>query len=290
MILVLTGPTGSGKSELAVSLAKKLGAAIINGDAFQVYQELNIATAKPSKEMRDEVPHYLFDFVPLDSAYSVAEYQQDARCVIDFCLAKGQNVIIAGGTGLYIKAALYDYEFPTVERVDLSRYEAMKDEDLYAELLRIDEEAAAKIHPHNRVRVLRAIEICLSSGEKKSDREAKQNHQPIYEAMFFGLDADREKLYEKVNARVDAMFDAGLLEETVPLIERYGRDAHAFRAIGVKELFPYLDGKISLIEAKETIKKNTRNYVKRQLTWCRGQFDLTYVRNEEEVLERLKSK
>lgn len=288
MILVLTGPTGSGKSEIAVSLAKRLGAAVINADAFQVYQELNIATAKPSKEMREAVPHFLFDFVPLDSAYNVAEYQEDMRSVLSFCLSKGQDVIIAGGTGLYIKAALFDYDFSPKAAVDLSPYQVLDDDALHAELAKLDPVSAEKIHPHNRQRVLRAIEIFLGGGTAKSELEQKQKHEPLYPVRFFGLNKERESLYERVNERVEEMFDAGLLEETLPLIEKYGRDAMAFRAIGVKELFPYIDGQITLEVAKETIKKNTRNYIKRQMTWFRHQFDVTWVDGEEQILALLK--
>lgn len=286
MILVLTGPTGSGKSDLALSLAKRLGAAIINADAFQVYQELSIATAKPTRAMMDEAPHYLYDFIPLDSDYNVAEYQADMRSVLHFCLEKGQDVIIAGGTGLYIKAALYDYEFAPMLKVDMSIFDRKSDEQLYATLQRLDPVSAMHIHPHNRVRVIRAILVCMG-GERKSDLEARQEHRPIYPVKFFSLSGEREELYDRVNRRVDKMFESGLLEETVPLIEKYGRDAAAFRAIGVKELFPYLDGQATLDETKELIKKNTRNYIKRQLTWFRHQFEVTWVQGEEDILSSL---
>ena len=286
MILVLAGPTGSGKSELAISLAKKLHAAIINADAFQVYQELNIATAKPTPQMMVEAPHYLFDFVPLTSSYSAAEYQKDMRSVLQFCLAQNQNVIIAGGTGLYIKSALYDYEFTPEEPVDLSAYENLDNDGLYQVLQGFDPISAKSIHPNNRVRVMRAISIALS-GSTKSDREAKQEHRLLYPAVFFGLNPEREALYEKVGERVEKMFESGLLDETLPLIEKYGRSASAFRAIGVKELFPYIDGAATLEETKELIKKNTRNYVKRQMTWFRHQFDIRWVSGEKEILDIL---
>ena len=286
MILVLTGPTGSGKTALALELAKRLGAAIVNADAFQVYQELSIATAKPTLTERSLAPHYLFDFVPLTSGYNVAEYQADLRSVLGYCLGQGQNVIIAGGTGLYIKAGLYDYEFSPRAEVDLSRYEGYDNDALYAELLALDKDSAAAIHPHNRQRVLRALSLALS-GETKSSLEARQEHKPLYEAMFFGLNQERDRLYERVDARVERMFAEGLLEETLPLIERYGRNAMAFRAIGVKELFPYIDGSATLEQTKELIKKNTRNYVKRQMTWFRHQFDLTWVDSAEDILRRI---
>lgn len=291
MILVLTGPTGTGKSDMAISLAKKLDAVIVNADAFQVYKELGIATAKPSEEMRMQVPHYLYDFVSLDSAYNVYEYQKDLRAVLAEQIQDGRNVIIAGGTGLYIRAGLYDYEFGENADVDLSAYEALSNEELHDVLAKMDEEEAKKIHPNNRVRVLRAISLCLSSGRKKSEMIEKQSHKPIYKDLYFyGLTGEREDIYSRTDERVERMFKAGLVEEVSSLSKKYGRETMAFRAIGVKELFPYLDGKQSLEEAKEAIKKNTRNYVKRQLTFCRHQFDIHWITKEEDILEDLRSK
>ena len=290
MIIVLLGPTGSGKSDLALRLAKKLDAAIINGDAFQVYRELSIATNKPSPEILAEVPHFLYDFIPLDSSYSVAEYQADARCVIDFLLNKNQNIIIEGGTGLYVKAALYDYTFTEESPRDDSIYDGKENEELYEELRLLDPKAAEKIHPNNRQRIIRALEIASATGKTKSEIEDAQEHAPLYPAVFLALDVDRAHLYEHIDARVDDMFARGLLEETLPLIEKYGRTPSAFKAIGVKELFPYLDGETTLEEAKRQIKLNTRHYVKRQLTWLRHQFDLDWVADLNGALDVIKTK
>ena len=287
MIIVLTGPTGSGKSALAISLARKLHANIINADAFQVYEELNIATAKPSDDELLAAPHFLFSFIPLTSSYSVAEYQKDLRACIAEFESRGENIIIAGGTGLYIRAALYDYEFSEASDIDLSRFEGMSNQDLHDYLRRIDPASAEAIHPNNRVRVMRAITITLSQGKPKSEIEAEQEHKPLYPAKFYGIKTEREAIYEKVDQRVEAMFEAGLIEENRRLVEKYGRDAAAFRAIGVKECFPYFDGEISLEECKELIKKNTRNYIKRQDTFFRHQFDIHWIESEEEILEDL---
>lgn len=290
MILVLTGPTGSGKTDMAISLAKKLGGAIINADAFQVYRELNIATAKPSEAQRLEVPHFLFDFVPVSSSYSVYEYQADLRATIADLQEIHKPIIIAGGTGLYIRAGLYDYSFPEEKVVDLSIYEKMDDDTLYAALQKMDPEEAKTIHPHNRIRVLRAIKVYLSSGKKKSEIKAEQKHQPIYDDVyFFGLNAERAPLYERVNQRVEEMFKAGLVEENRALYEKYGEAPRAFQAIGVKELFPYFHGKKSLEECKEEIQKNTRHYVKRQETFFRHQFDIHWITQEEEILDAISS-
>ena len=288
MIIVLTGPTGSGKTKVAIALAKRLGGVILNGDAFQVYRELNIATAKPTKEEMMQAPHYLFDFVPLNENYTVYDYQLDLRGCIAELEQKGIPMIIAGGTGLYIRAALYDYEFVEEKPVDLSAYESMNNQDLHAFLEKIDPVSASMIHENNRIRVLRAIEIYLQTGMPKSKKEEGQSHKPIYDCRFFALKRDRAPLYDRVNARVDEMFEEGLLEETLPLIEKYGRNCSAFKAIGVKELFPYLDGEITLDEAKENIKKSTRNYIKRQETFFRHQFDAEWVDGEEDILALLK--
>ncbi len=289
MIVVLLGPTGSGKSDLALALAEKLDAAIINGDAFQVYRELSIATNKPSQEILEKVPHFLYDFVPLDSSYSVAEYQADARCVIDFLLAKKQNIIIEGGTGLYVKAALYDYTFTDESPRDDSIYDGKSNEELYESLRLLDPKACEKIHPNNRQRIIRALEIASKSGKTKSEIEDAQEHAPLYPATFIALDVDRAGLYEHIDERVDDMFARGLLEETLPLIEKYGRSASAFKAIGVKELFPYIDGEITLDEAKRQIKLNTRHYVKRQLTWLRHQFKLNWLKDLNDALDVIKA-
>lgn len=286
MIIVLTGVTGSGKSELAIRLAKKLNAGIVNADAFQVYEELNIATAKPSVEMMMEAPHFLFDFIPLSSSYSVAEYQADLRSAIVTLEKQGRNVVIAGGTGLYIRAGLYDYRFPSLRKVDLSAYEKLDDEKLFAAALSLDEAEAKTIHPHNRVRLLRLIAMGLA-GEKKSEIKRSQSHQPIYDVRFYGLEVDREDIYPRVEQRVERMFEMGLVEEDRRLVEKYGRDCQAFKAIGVKELFPYFDGKISLEEAKADIKKNTRHYVKRQETFFRHQFPINWIKTEEDILNDL---
>lgn len=285
MILVLTGPTGSGKTKTAIALAKALSGVIINGDAFQVYQELNIATAKPTPEEFMAAPHYLFDFIPLTEEYTVYDYQLDLRgCIADLS-ERNVPMIIAGGTGLYIRAGLYDYEFTEEKPVDLSEYESMNNRDLHRFLQKIDPESAVKIHENNRVRVLRAIEIYLQTGTPKSQIESTQDHHPIYDVSFFTLEAERESLYERTDHRVDEMVRAGLVEETRDLVERYGRDRAAFKAIGVKELFPYFDGEASLESCIETIKLNTRHYVKRQETFFRHQFPCRYVSGAEEILK-----
>ncbi len=290
MILVLTGPTGSGKSALALSLAKRLNGVIINADAYQVYQELNIATAKPSEEMRLAAPHYLFDFVPLTSDYNVAEYQSDLRGEICELSKTNRPIIIAGGTGLYIKAGLFDYEFPEERAVDMSSYENLDEETLYQKALDIDPEGARQIHPHNKRRVLRLIQYYLAHGKKRSEVVASQEHKPLFDVRFYGLDVERDDLYPLVEERVEKMFQMGLEEENLALVQKYGRTPRAFQAIGVKEFFLYFDGQASLKETKDLIKENTRHYVKKQMTWFRHQFPITWIKGEDDLLLDLTKK
>lgn len=291
MIVVLTGPTGVGKSKLAISLAKEIGGEIINADAFQVYKELYIATAAPSEEEKKIVPHHLYCYVPLSEGYDIAQYQIDARRVCKDVLSRGKTPIFVGGSGLYIRSALYDYDLTIdTSNVDLSEYDSLSNEELHKVLEKLDPKEAKKLPYQNRRRVLRDIAICIAANESKTSLLSKQSHEPIYPTMFFSLDKNREELYQRVDARVDQMFKMGLLEETLPLIEKYGEDAPAFKAIGVKELFPYIHKEITLEEAIAQIKLDTRHYVKRQETFFRHQFPTIYVSSLEEMLNEIKDR
>ena len=287
MIIVITGPTCMGKSETALEVAKAIDAEIINGDAFQCYEEMNIGVAKPSKEYLSEVPHHLYSFVKTNHEYSIAEYQQNLRNKINELLSKGKNIVIVGGSGLYIRSALYDYNFDENKEVDMSKYLAMDDRTLHDELRRIDPEQAQIIHMNNRKRVLRAIEIYLSTGSTKSEIISKQEHKPIYDVKFFVRDIDRDVLYERINKRVDQMMSEGLLDEVKGLYEKYGSSPRAFQAIGYKELINYFEGKTTLEDAVELIKKNTRNYAKRQLTYIRHQFPVIFYKDNKDLLEKI---
>ncbi len=289
MIIALTGPTGVGKSALAISLAKKINGEIVNADAFQAYKELKIATAAPSEEEKKEVSHHLYDFIPLNEGYDISRYQIDARRCIEEILSRKKIPLIVGGSGLYIRSALYDYDLSIdTSIVDMSEYEKKSNEDLHGILEKLDPDEAKKIPLQNRRRVLRDIAICLAANESKTSLLAKQNHEPIYEnALFFALSKDRETLYDLINKRVDKMFEKGLLNETLPLISKYGEDKPAFQAIGVKELIPYIHKEKTLEETIEQIKTDTRHYVKRQETFFRHQFPTKEIKNEEEILSYL---
>ena len=287
MIIVITGPTCLGKSDTALAIAKKINAEIINGDAFQCYKEMEIGVAKPPKEYFEEVPHHLYSFIDVDHDYSIAEYQINLRKKIDELLSKGKNIIIVGGSGLYIRSALYDYDFLENKKVDMSKYEVMDNRTLHDELKKIDPKQAEIIHMNNRKRVLRAIEIYLSSGETKSSLVDKQEHKPIYDVKFFVREIDRYELYSRINKRVDLMYELGLENEVKNLYKKYGDKPHALQAIGYKEIIAALEDKYPLEDAKELIKKNSRNYAKRQLTFVRHQFPVIYYKDNQDLLEKI---
>lgn len=289
MIIVLTGATGSGKTALSISLAKAIDGEIVNADAFQVYKELSIATAVPSLKEISLAPSHLFQYVSVEEKYDVARYQKDARRVISDIINRGRTPILVGGSGLYIRSALYDYSFDVdTSNVDLSKYEAMDDIELHEALEQLDAEEAKKIPFQNRRRVLRAISLILASGKSKTELLAEQNHEPIWETKFFAVTLEKSVLEKRIDERVERMFISGIEEEIVPLLRKYGNSLPALQAIGVKEFIPYLDGKATIVEVKENIKLDTKRYVKRQKTFYRHQFPTREITSLDEILEALK--
>ena len=284
MIIVITGPTCMGKSETALEVAKAFNAEVVNGDAFQCYKEMNLGVAKPPKEYFSIVPHHLFSFVDVNHDYSIAEYQKDLRKTVDEILSRGKNVVIVGGSGLYIRSALYDYEFNENPVVDMSSYELMTNEELHKELEKIDPEQAKIIHMNNRKRVLRAIEIFLGQGRTKTDLIESQEHKLVYDAKFFVRNMDREVLYSLIDKRVDKMMEQGLFDEVKTIVGKYGKDCKALQAIGYKELIPVLNNEYSLDRGIELVKKNSRNYAKRQVTYIKHQFPVIFYENTEDLL------
>lgn len=276
MILVICGPTGSGKSALALKLAEKFNGEIINGDAFQIYRDFNIGTAKPSKENLKKVPHHLFDFLDPRDHYSPYQYQKDARQIIKEIESRHHLPIIVGGSGNYQKALLYDYQFEEYEEPDLSIYDKMTDDELYSELQKIDPESAQKIHPHNRKRVIRALTIYLATGQKKSQLDANQKHELVYETFLIGINIERETLYQKIDKRVEEMLNQGLFEEVKTLYQKYGPEVQAFQAIGYKEWKEYFDYQRSYEEVVKLIQQHSRNYAKRQMTYFANQLPVNW--------------
>lgn len=276
-----------GKSETALEVAKVFNAEIVNGDAFQCYKEMEIGVAKPPKEYFDLVPHHLYSFVDVDHEYSIAEYQKYLRNKVDELLKAKKNIVIVGGSGLYIRSALYDYTFNEQEKIDMSKYEKLSNEELHFELAKIDFEESKKIHMNNRKRILRAIEIYLTQGKSKTEIIAEQEHKLIYDARFFVRDMERETLYELIDKRVDLMMKNGLLEEAKKIVSKYGKECKSLQAIGYKELIPVIEGKQDLESAVELIKRNSRNYAKRQVTYIKHQFPVVFYKNTADLLEIL---
>ena len=287
MIIVIFGPTGSGKTDVAIKVAKRFNAPIINADAFQIYKDMNIGTNKINKDDEMYKSHYLIDIKTPEELYSVKEYQDDFRSALKELETKYKNIIVCGGTGLYIRAALYDYKF-LEEETPSNDYSSYTNEELYEKLVTLDKEAALKIHPNNRKRVIRALDLISSNGVKKSDLLASQEHKLIYDNVkFFFLNPPRESLYENINDRVDKMIELGLEEEVKSLKEKYHLSTTAYQAIGYKEILEYLDNKYSLNDAIELIKKRTRNYAKRQVTFFKNQFNSSVFSSKDDLLEEI---
>ena len=290
MLIVVVGPTGSGKTEIALKLADFYHDPIINADAFQIYQEMDIGTAKINRNSEDYKKHYLLDIVKPSQTYSVKQYQEDFRKIYLELKKRYQNIVVCGGTGLYIKAALYDYVFEDEEDADVSDLEEMSNNELYALLKELDPKALETIHINNRKRIIRAIQIARTHETNKSDSIDQQCHDLFFkneDIKFCFLNPNREDLYNKINARVDLMFTNGLVNEVEELLKKYELSKTARAAIGYKEVIEYLEGKYSLEECKELIKKRTRNYAKRQVTFFKHQLPCQEFSSKEQLLKEL---
>jgi len=285
MIYVITGPTNTGKDRVAIDLAKRLGGEIINADAFHVYKQLLIGTNKPKEDDFQGIKHHLFGSIDVSESYSIARYQIEARAIIDDLLTRNIPVILLGGSGLYIRAALFDYRFQEEKEIDLSKYDNLSSEELYRELQTVDIESSRQIHPNNRKRVLRALKIFMAQGIKKSDIPIVSTNLPIYDVRFYGVEFDRESLYLRIAKRVERMVNEGLFEEVKSLINKYGSKQQAFSAIGYKEVIAYYEGKLTQEEAIKTIVTNTRHYVKRQMTFVRHQFPMKWIKCADEIFQ-----
>ena len=263
MIIVVTGPTASGKTKLSEVLAKKYNGIIINADSMQVYKKLDIGTAKVKKDEMEDVPHYLFDICNPEDEYSVYDYQRDARKIIDE--NKNKTIILVGGTGLYIKAALFDYKFE--EQEEKVTYDDLTNEELY----NMAKEKGYDIHINNRRRLINAL-------NKKE--QSNNKNDLLYDAVFIGLKPDRSILYEKINNRVDEMIKEGLINEVETLYKEYGNVKSLKSGIGYKEIIDYIDGNVPLETAVELIKKRSRHYAKRQFTWFNNQMDMKWFKTD----------
>ena len=292
-VVAIIGPTASGKTALSIELAKWLDGEIINGDSMQVYKQLDIGTAKITKEEMQGVPHHLLDIKEPTENFSVAEYQQLVRAKIEEIKARGKLPIIVGGTGLYVQSVLYDFNFTKEEVNEEARkayYEELEKigpDAMHARLAKLDPKTAETIHPNNTRRVIRALEMVELSGTSKASEEHQRGDMPMYNHLILGLDMDREKLYERINLRVDMMMERGLLDEAKALYDAGIRDTQAVKAIGYKELFAYFDGFCTLQEAIDQIKQNSRRYAKRQLTYFRNKMDVHWISNDIREIKKL---
>lgn len=267
MIIVITGPTAVGKTKLSVEVAKKINGEIINADSTQIFKELDIATAKVTKVEMENIPHHLIDIKNINEDYTVFDYQKDCRNKIDEILEKNKIPILVGGTGLYIKAALYDYKFS--EETIKNDYSNYTDKELYNKLLEINPKT--EIHENNRKRIERELDKYSNNSVNN-----EKTNKLLYDVIFIGLTTDREILYSRINDRVDQMLNNGLIEEAKKIYNTNIRTKAVLTPIGYKELFNYFDNKCTLEESIELIKQRSRRYAKRQYTWNRHQFNLKW--------------
>jgi len=291
-VVAIVGPTASGKTALSIKMAKAFDGEIINGDSMQIYKGLDIGTAKITEQEMEGVPHHLLSFKEPTESFSVAEYQTLVRDKIAEIQSRGKLPIIVGGTGLYVQAVLYDFQF-TKEDVDEEARKKYYDElakigpdAMHAKLMELDPETAKTIHPNNTRRVIRALEMVELHGVSKASEEHNRGNIPLYHHLIIGLDMDRGKLYERINLRVDIMMEQGLLEEVKGLYERGIRNVQSVQAIGYKELYAYFDGRLTLTDAIEELKQNSRRYAKRQLTYFRNKMDVEWIGNNWNEIEK----
>lgn len=277
-VIAIVGPTASGKTALSIELAKRLNGEIINGDSMQVYRGMDIGTAKIRPEEMDGISHHLLDIRDPDESFSVAEYQSLVRDKIAEIQQRGKLPVIVGGTGLYVQSVLFDYRF-SKQQVDeelrhalQAELERLGSEAMHSKLTALDPDI--DIHPNNTRRVLRALEILLS-GEEKEDGSLART--PMYDELIIGLDVPRAELYERIDSRVDGMMEAGLLDEVRRLHDSGLRDVQSIKAIGYKELYGYFDGMYPLEEAIVKLKRNSRQYAKRQFTYFRNKMPILWL-------------
>ncbi|MED0983360.1 tRNA (adenosine(37)-N6)-dimethylallyltransferase MiaA [Bacillus paramycoides] len=300
-VAVIIGPTAVGKTKLSIDLAKALNGEIISGDSMQIYRTMDIGTAKVTTDEMDGIPHYMIDIKNPEDSFSVAEFQERVRKYIREITERGKLPIIVGGTGLYIQSVLFDYQF-TDEAGDAIYREQMGKlalergvEYVHKKLQEVDPESAERIHANNVRRVIRALEIFHTTGEKMSNQLEKQENELLYDVSLIGLTMDREMLYDRINLRVDLMVEQGLLEEVKGLHERGVRECQSIQAIGYKEIYDYFENRVSLEEAVSQLKTNSRRYAKRQLTWFRNKmdvawFDVTDGEKTSEILRYIEGK
>ncbi len=300
-LIAVLGPTASGKTRLAIEIAKQFCGEVVSCDSMQIYRGMDIGTAKPDKAEMSGILHHMIDITDPSSQYSVADFVRDARACIDDILSRGKLPILAGGTGLYMDSVLTNITFDetacdTLYRTCLQSYaEKFGNEALHQRLHEEDPEAAERIHPNNVRRVIRALEVCHATGKTFTQVNKESRREPLYDAKIFGIDTDRQTLYQRIDKRVDIMLQDGLVDEVKGFFEKgLDRGTTAMQAIGYKELYDYLEQNCTLSEAVEKIKMESRRYAKRQLTWFRRNKQIDWVRFDkqqdlDEVFNRCKA-
>ena len=284
-VIVIAGPTASGKTKLAIELAKRINGEIISADSMQIYKDMTIGTAKPLPDEMDGIKHHLIDFVSPDERYSVAEFKKDAEKKIEEILANKRTPIVVGGTGLYIDALVYGIEYPDVNLDEEYRNQLLEIANteeglnqLYKQAKMIDELAAQKISPNDKKRIIRIIELYNATGKTKTELEVESRKNGVkYDYKVFAINMDREKLYERINLRVDMMINNGLIEEVEYILKKYKKFPTAMQGLGYKEVVEFLNGQLSKDEMIEKVKQETRRYAKRQLTWFRKNKEIVWV-------------
>ena len=284
-VIVIVGPTASGKTALTVELAKRIDGEVISCDSMQIYRNMSIGTAKPSAEEMDGVPHYLIDFVSPDVRYSVADFKRDAEEKIRFVLDRGKVPILCGGTGLYVDSLVYGIDYPEIEFDQGYRDELMAVADsedglkrLYEMAMKIDPDAVLKISRNDKKRITRVLELYRATGKTKTELERESRKNGVkYDYRIFAIGMDREKLYDRIYKRVDLMIEQGLVDEVKDIVKKYDKFPTAMQGLGYKEVVEYFDKKLTMDEMIQKIKQETRRYAKRQLTWFRKNKSIVWI-------------
>ena len=284
-VIVIVGPTASGKTALSIELAKKINGEIVSCDSMQIYKKMDIGSAKPTTEEMQGIKHYMIDIVEPNERFSVAEYKKQAENAIEEILQKGKVPIVIGGTGLYADSLIYGIEYPEIEFDEEYRKKLEEQantqqglKELYEKAKKIDEDAIQKISPNDKKRIIRILEIYHSTGKTKTELEVESRKNEVkYDYKVFAIDMDRSILYDRINRRVDIMLENGLIEEVKKLLEEYDKFPTAMQGLGYKEVVEYFDGILTKEEMIEKIKQETRRYAKRQLTWFRKNKDTIWL-------------
>ena len=294
-VVVIVGPTESGKTALSIELAKKINGEIISSDSMQIYKDMDIGTAKVTKEEAEGIKHYLIDCVSPDERYTVSDFKKDAENAIEEILAKGKTPIVVGGTGLYVNSLIYGIEYQDMKFDEQYRDELMKKaetesglKEIWDEANQIDPEAMKKISPNDKKRIVRVLEIFKATGKTKTEQEILSRQNGVkYDYKVFGITMERGKLYSRINLRVDIMIEKGLEEEVRKLVNKYTKFPTAMQGLGYKEVVEYFDGNLTYEEMIDKIKQESRRYAKRQLTWFRKNKETIWLDSENDMEDNI---